>query len=151
ARLCREGREAMYRFCEERGIAHERCGKVVVATREEEMPMLDEIERRGRANGLDPRRETAEQIREREPHVACIAGLFIAETGIVRFCDVLEKLASVVAERGGEVRMGARVIGIRRDGARFVVETEQGEISATNLVNCAGLQSDRIARLAGAD
>ncbi len=151
ARLCREGREAMYAFCKDRGIAHERCGKVIVATRDEELPMLDEIEKRGRANGLNPIRETAEQINEREPHVRCVAGLFVGETGIVRYVDVLGALARVLEERGGEVRTSTRVLDVKRDGARFVVETTQGEVVAKNLVNCAGLQSDRIARLAGAD
>jgi L-2-hydroxyglutarate oxidase len=151
ARLCAEGREAMFRFCAEHGIRHERCGKVIVATRPDELPMLDEIERRGRANGLDPRRLTPEEVREREPHVACASGLLVRETGIVRFADVLREFAVVLGMRGGEVRLGARVLGIRRDGPRFVLETTRGEVVARNLVNCAGLQCDRIARLAGAD
>ncbi|HEY8079153.1 MAG TPA: L-2-hydroxyglutarate oxidase, partial [Labilithrix sp.] len=151
AKLCAEGREAMFRFCDERGIRHERCGKVIVATRAEELPMLDEIERRGRANGLDPKRMTQEEVREREPHVACVSGLFVRETGIVKFSEVLAELGKIVAERGGEVRTGHRVTGIRKDGARFVIETAKGEVVAKNLINCAGLQCDRIARLAGAD
>jgi len=100
ARLCAEGRQAMLRFCQERGIAHERCGKVIVATRQELVPMLDELERRGRANGLRPRRATAEEIKEREPHVACLEGLIVEETGIVHFADVLRELGRVVEERG---------------------------------------------------
>jgi L-2-hydroxyglutarate oxidase len=151
ARLCAEGREAMFRFCEERGIRHERCGKVIVATRPELVPMLDELERRGRANGLAPRRRSAEEIREHEPHVVCLAGLHVAETGIVRFRDVLAALADLTRERGGEVRTRARVLGIRRDGRSFVLLTEAGDVRARNLVNCAGLQSDRIARLAGTE
>lgn len=150
AALCREGRDAMYRFCAERGVAHERCGKVIVATRPEEIPRLDRIEERARANGLDPVRASAAEIREREPHVQCVAGLFIKETGIVRYADVLDAMAERVRECGGEVRTGARVTAIRRDGSTFVVSTAAGEVRAKNLVNCAGLQSDRIARLAGA-
>jgi L-2-hydroxyglutarate oxidase len=151
AKLCAEGREAMFRFCAEREIPHERCGKVIVATREALVPMLDELERRGRANGLAPRRVTAEEIKEREPHVACLAGLIVEETGIVRFSVVLRELGRVVAERGGEVRTGSRVLDIKKDGERFVLVTPSGEITAKNIVNCAGLQCDRIARLAGAD
>ncbi len=150
ATLCRDGREAMYRFCEERGIEHERCGKVIVATRAEEIPSLRRIEERARANGLDPVRCSAEEIREHEPHVASVEGLFIKETGIVRYVEVLRSMAELVAERGGEVRTGARVTAIRRDGGAFVVTTPAGEVRARNLVNCAGLQSDRIARMAGA-
>ena len=151
ATLCREGREAMYRFCEERGIQHERCGKVIVAKNESELGALDEIERRGLANGLTPTRMSAGEIREREPHVACVAGLFVAETGIVRFAHVLAALAQLVSERGGDVRTGCRVLSIAREGSGFVLETTQGVVHARNLVNCAGLQSDRIARMAGAD
>jgi L-2-hydroxyglutarate oxidase len=159
AKLCAEGREAMFRFCKEREIAHERCGKVIVATRAELVPMLDVLEERGRQNGLAPRRITAEEVREREPHVACLAGLDVGETGIVKFSTVLRALGDVVAEKGGEVRTGSRVVSIRREGGEhgdFVVETRGegstgAEVVARNLVNCAGLQCDRIARLAGAE
>lgn len=151
ARLCAEGREAMFAFCAEHGIAHERCGKVIVATRPELVRMLDELERRGRANGLDPVRMTADEIKEHEPHVSCLAGLFVKETGIVKFRDVLRTLATVVESRGGEVRKGARVEGIARDGGDFILRTTNGEVRAANLVNCAGLQCDRIARMAGAE
>lgn len=151
ARLCAEGRDAMFRFCEERGIAHERCGKVIVATSASELPMLDEIERRGIANGLLPVRCRAEEIREREPHVRCVAGLLVRATGIVRYVDVLEELAKVVGERGGEVRLSSRVTSLRREGAEFVIETPRDVLRARNIVNCAGLQSDRVARLAGAN
>jgi L-2-hydroxyglutarate oxidase len=151
ARLCAEGREAMFAFCEEHGIAHERCGKVIVATRPELVRMLDELERRGRANGLEPVRMSAEEIEEHEPHVSCLAGLFVKETGIVKFRDVLHTLAKLVVERGGEVKKGARVEAIARDGHDFILRTKDDEIRAGNLVNCAGLQCDRIARMAGAD
>ena len=151
ARLCAEGREAMFAFCEEHGIAHERCGKVIVATRPELVRMLDELERRGRANGLEPVRMSAEEIEEHEPHVSCLAGLFVKETGIVKFRDVLRTLAKLVVERGGEVKKGARVEAIARDGHDFILRTKDDEIRAGNLVNCAGLQCDRIARMAGAD
>lgn len=151
AKLCAEGRDAMLRFCEERGIPHERCGKVIVATRDEQMSALEELERRGRANGLAPRRAAREEIREREPHVACVAGLVVEETGIVKFAEVLRSMGALVGERGGEVRTASRVRGIARDGAAFVLETERGEVRAKNLVNCAGLHCDRIARMAGAD
>lgn len=152
ARLCAEGREAMFRFCDEHGIQHERCGKVIVATRRELVGQLEVLERRGRDNGLAPRRLSAEEVKEHEPHVSCLAGLFVQETGIVRFANVLEALARLVEERDGEVRLSSRVLDIARDGAAFVIRIEDGtEVIAQNLVNCAGLQSDRIARLAGAE
>jgi (S)-2-hydroxyglutarate dehydrogenase len=152
ARNCVEGREAMYRFCEEQAIPHDRCGKLVVATRAAEIPALDDLERRGRANGLTgPRRLGAEELREVEPAVEGIAGLHVAETGIVDYTAVTNAFARIVSERGGEVRSGARVTRVTRSGAALVLETEQGAVEARALINCAGLQSDRVARMCGVE
>jgi L-2-hydroxyglutarate oxidase len=152
ARNCVEGRELMYRYCAENGIAHERCGKVVVATDEKELPALDELERRGTANGLKGlRRLTPAELREHEPHVAGIAGLFVAETGIVDYRQVAESYARKVREHGGDVRLDARVVGFDRSGTEFVLTTTQGDVHCRGLVNCAGLQSDRVARLCGVE
>jgi L-2-hydroxyglutarate oxidase len=152
AKNCAEGRELMYRYCAENGIAHERCGKVVVATDERELPSLDELERRGIANGLKGLcRLTPEQIREHEPHVAGIAGLYVAETGIVDYKQVAESYATKVRESSGDVRLDARVVGFRRSGSEFILSTSLGEVTCRSIVNCAGLQSDRVARLCGVD
>jgi len=151
AALCVEGARALYRFCEEEGIAHERCGKLVVVTDPAEMPRLEELERRGQANGLTGlRRLRAEEIREIEPHAAGIAALHVPETGIVDYPAVARAYGRKVEERGGTVRTGARVHGVRRDGSGLVVETERGTVACRLLVNCAGLQADRVARLCGA-
>jgi L-2-hydroxyglutarate oxidase len=150
ARNCVEGREAMYRFCQEHGIAHERCGKVVVATEPGELPALDELERRGRANGLHGlRRLTPEGIREHETHVTGIAGLFVPETGIVDYPAVALKYADLVRRAGGEIRTSARVRSVTHRGAGFVLETTAGEVPCRNLITCGGLQADRVARLCG--
>ena len=154
ATLCAAGREAMFRFCEERAIPHERCGKIVVATAEEQLPALAELERRGKANGLaGVRRCSIEELREHEPHVAGLAGLFVPETGIVSYAAVLEKMHEAVLELGGEVRLGTRAtfVGRREESGDLVVETPRGEVLARNLVNCAGLYADRVARAAGFD
>ena len=152
ARNCTAGREALYRFCAERGIPAERCGKVVVATREKQLPVLEELWRRGEANGLTGlRRLQPEEIREIEPHAAGIAGLFVPQTGIVDYARVTEAYAEEVRRGGGEVLLGARVHGIAHDGRGLVLETGKGEVRCRHLVNCAGLQSDRVARLAGAE
>lgn len=152
ARNCVEGREAMYRFCEEQAIPHDRCGKLVVATQPSEIPALDELERRGRANGLAGlRRLRAEELEEFEPAVAGIAGLHVAETGIVDYTAVTNAFARIVSECGGEVRSGARVTRVSRNASGLVLETEQGAVEARSLINCAGLQSDRVARLCGVD
>jgi L-2-hydroxyglutarate oxidase len=150
ARNCVEGREALYRFCAEHGIAHERCGKLVVATTKEEVARLGELEQRGRANGLQGLcRLGPDGIREREPHARGLAALLVPDTGIVHFPDVARACAREVAAAGGRIETGARVVGCRRAGGSLVVETTRGEFEARALVNCAGLHADRIARLAG--
>lgn len=150
---CAAGREAIYRFCAEHGVAHQRCGKIVVAVTESEIPALNELERRGRANGLAGMRRLRglAELQEYEPHVAGVEGLLVPETGIVDFPGVTEAYARLLIEAGGEVRTGSRVVNVKRDGGELVVETESGSVRARNLVNCAGLQSDRVARLCGLD
>jgi L-2-hydroxyglutarate oxidase len=151
ARLCVEGRRALYEFCRERGVRHECCGKVVVATREAELPALDELERRGTANGLAGiRRLSAEGLREHEPHVTGIAGLHVPETGIVNYAEVTDAYAAVVRERGGQVWTNAAVVGVRPQAPGTVLETARGPLACRALINCGGLQSDRVARLCGA-
>jgi len=152
AHLCTAGREAMYRFCEEHGIAHERCGKVVVAVDEREIPALDELERRGRANGLDGlQRLTRAQIHEHEPHVAGIAGLWVPQTGIVDYRAVAQKYADHVRAAGGEIRLDARLNKCERRGDELILGASADEFRARNLINCSGLQCDRVARICGAD
>jgi len=151
ARLCVEGAAALYRFCAEEGIACQHCGKLVVATRDDELPRLDELARRGAANGLaGVRRLTREEIREVEPHAAGIAALFVPQAGIADYPAVVRAYARRVAAAGGEVMTGARVEAIRREGGGLRVVSRRGDLLCRLLVNCAGLQADRVARLAGA-
>jgi L-2-hydroxyglutarate oxidase len=150
ARLCVQGREAMYRFCEEEGVLHEKCGKLVVATSHAELARLAELEHRGRANGVRLHNCGPEEMREHEPHVAGIAGLFVEDTGIVSYAEVLRAMDRVFrGRRGGEVRLGFRVRTIERDPEGFTLRSEAGEERARNLVACAGLQSDRVAEMCG--
>ena len=147
---CVTGRDLLYRFCEERGIAHDRCGKLVVATEERELPALAELERRGRANGLrGVRRLGPEEIREHEPAVSGIQGLLVPETGIVDYLQVTSAFAETVRAAGGEIVTGARVLAARRTQNRLLLETTRGVVVCRGLVNCAGLQADRVARLCG--
>lgn len=151
ARLCREGRAELERFCEEHGVAYRRCGKLVVAAREEELPRLAELRARGEANGLRGLAELGpERLRELEPHATGLRALHVPETGIVDFRRVALALAEEVRARGGEVLLGRRVTGVRRLGDELVLETSAGPVLAWNLIACAGLQSDRLARAAGA-
>ncbi len=152
ARTCVEGREAMFRFCQEHGIAHERCGKVVVATRERALSALEELERRGKANGLQGiRRLRPEEIREHEPHASGIAGLFIPETGIVDYTQVTCAFADIVGKAGGRIQTGAQVYGFHRKADELILETTSGEVRSRYLINCGGLRSDRIARMCGVE
>ncbi len=150
ARLCVNGRDALYRFCAEQDVPHERCGKIVVAVTDSEVSALDELERRGRANGLaDIRRVTSDEMKEREPHVRGVGGLFVPYTGIVDFTGVAEAYARVIREGGAEIRMRSAVRSIHAESTGFRLVTESGDILARHLVNCAGLYSDHVARLAG--
>jgi L-2-hydroxyglutarate oxidase len=152
ARNCVEGREALYRFCQEHGIPYERCGKVVVATEEAELPALQELERRGHGNGLRGlRRIDPAEIREREPYAAGIAGLFVPETGIVDYKQVTQTFAALVRAAGGVIRTESRVRKVIPRGGEWVLETSSGEIACRYLINCGGLQADRTARLCGVE
>jgi L-2-hydroxyglutarate oxidase len=152
ARNCVVGRRAMYEFCQEHGIAHERCGKVVVATDPSELPALHELERRGQANGLEGiRRLTPEEIREYEPHTVGVAGLLVPETGIIDYKQVSQVYADIIRKAGGEIQTKAQVHGCRRYADELVLETSRGAIHCRYLVNCAGLHADDVARLCGVD
>jgi L-2-hydroxyglutarate oxidase len=151
AQTCREGLESMYRFCAEEGVSHRRCGKLVIATEERELPRLSVLEERGRANGVSLRRIGPEEIKEREPEVRGVAGLWVDDTGVVNYAAVAEAMARRLIRRGGEVRTGQRVLRIHPTGTGSILETTGGDVQARFLVNCAGLQSDRVARLAGID
>lgn len=152
ARRCVAGREELYRFCQEHGVLHERCGKLIVATDEEELPRLQALEARGRENGLTGlRRLTPDEARQIEPHVACVAALAVPETGIVDYVAVAQVYARLAQERGAELRTGAALRGVVRQGSELVLESTAGTLRARQLVNCAGLQSDRVARLCGVE
>ena len=152
ARNCAEGRELMYRFCEENDVPHERCGKLVVATDASELPALDELERRGAANGLHGlTRLSGAELREIEPHVRGVAGLRVPETGIVNYKAVAAVYAQKVEQAGGSVRTAVRFLGCTREAGALAAETSAGAIRARVLVNCAGLYSDRVARMCGVE
>lgn len=149
---CVSGRDLMYRFCEEEGIPVVRSGKLVVATDEREIPALDELERRGRANGLQGlRRLDVAGLREIEPEVAGITGLWVPQAGLVDFQAVALAIGRRVVAAGGAVRTGFRVTSVTQDGDGAVLCGSAGEVRTRMIVNCAGLQSDRVARLCGAD
>jgi len=150
ARNCVAGREALYRFCELHGIAHERCGKLVVATTAAELPRLEALEARGRANGLKGlQRLAGDEIAATEPHARGVAALLVPETGIVDYGEVAAAFAREVVAADGRIVTAARVRGVRRRGSEQVLETTAGAFAARGIVACAGLQADRVARLCG--
>jgi L-2-hydroxyglutarate oxidase len=151
ARLCVEGARELVQFCQEHDVPYDICGKVIIATAESEIPSLNELYKRGVGNGLrDLRTLTAEEIREIEPHASGIQGIYVPETGIVDYGRVAHKYAELIRARGGEILLSNEVIGLQRSGSHTVVQTSSGEISAKLVINCAGLQSDRISRMAKA-
>jgi L-2-hydroxyglutarate oxidase len=151
ARLCVDGVDALVRFCKEHGVPYEICGKLIVATMENELPRLRELYARGQSNGLHGlRMVNREEIREIEPHAAGIQGIHVAGTGIVDYAKVAQKYAEIITTRGGEIHLGHEVIALKRFDATTVIETTHGPIEASLVINCAGLHSDRISRLAKA-
>lgn len=141
-----QGAKALFEFCQEHGIATERCGKVILATDPEELPRLQALEEWGRANGIICHPIGPERIKELEPHAAGIRALHLPSTGIVDFTQVAQAYAHILQAQGGQVRTSCAVRKIRR-GSLFALETTQGEIQARFLINCGGLQSDRLARM----
>jgi L-2-hydroxyglutarate oxidase len=151
ARLCVEGARELYAFCEKRGIQARREGKLIVATDEEELPRLDELERRGRANAVPGlRRISAEGIAEIEPHARGVAALHSPNTGVVDFVAVAQALADEIREAGGEIAFGSGVEGFVPSGEEISLRHRGGETRAGFAVCCAGRRSDRLAIAAGA-
>ncbi len=149
---CTIGREMMYAFCEEHKLPFDRCGKIVIATRKEEIPALNMLEERGRANGLNGiKRLSASDIKEYEPHASGIDGLFVPQTGIVDYVAVTHKYAELIREKGGVIKTNSILVSVKRDGKDLMLFTEHDEYKTKFVVNCAGLQSDRIAKLFGVD
>ena len=149
AENCRAGKMAMEAFCEEHNIPFERCGKVIVAVDEQELPALERIHERGVANGVACEMVGAERLGELEPHAAGIRAIHVPESGIVDYREVCRILARLIVDRGAELRFDSRIFGIQQESDRVVVETTSGDVSGGVLVNCTGLQCDRVARLGG--
>ena len=151
AQNCVTGSKSLMEFCDETGVAYELCGKVIVATREDELGRLDDLHERGVANGV-PGLEMIgpERLRELEPHSAGIRALWSPNTGIVDYTEVTEAYSRRFQENGGDVVMGAKVKGVSQDADGITVETTRGDVSARYLVNCAGLYAHNIAHMMGA-
>jgi L-2-hydroxyglutarate oxidase len=151
ARLCVEGARELYAYCEERGIAHGRCGKLIVATERSELAGLDELERRGLANGVAGlARLDADGIQAIEPHARGIAGLHSPATGIADFAAVARALAGDVRAAGGTVTAGCEVTALAETPSGVLIHHEQGTLEASHAIACAGAWADRLAVRSGA-
>ena len=150
ARNCVAGAASMKRFCQEQGVRFEECGKLVIATTPEEVPRLEQLHQRGIANGVPGLRMLDRgQFREIEPHCSGIRALQVPTTGIVDYTVVAHKYAELVERAGGQVVLNAKVVGLRDNGQSNIVETEAGAFRTRYVINCAGLYSDAVTRMAG--
>ncbi len=150
AKLCVAGAAAMLRFCKENGIPHDVCGKLVIATSDDQVGQLQELFRRGTQNGVPGLRMlSSSEIRELEPESSGVAGIEVPGTAITDYRIVAEKYAELIRQLGGEVLMSTEVIGLKLSTAEKVVQTTRGDYAADALINCAGLHSDRVVRMAG--
>lgn len=149
ARLCAAGARSMKAYARERGIAQEDTGKLVVATTEDELPRLKALAERASANEVPARLIDPAEAKEWEPHVSSVGALRVESTGIVDYVGVCKAMAAEIQDAGGEIRLGVKFESSRTEGDRLVVETSTGAITADGLVNCAGLQSDRVAAASG--
>ena len=150
AQNCVKGRMLMHQFCDENGIKYEKCGKLVLATSENERQKLNDLEKRGRENGLTQlKRISKDEIKDYEPYAAGIDALFVGETGIVNYSEVTEAFAKKIKELGGEILLNTKFRGIKKEGDRLIIETSKETFSVSYLVNCGGLYSDKIAKICG--
>ena len=149
ATMCLAGNRSMTAFAREHGIAHEKSGKIILATSESEIPRLDALAARAIANGVDCRLITMDEAKEYEPHIGGLRALRVEDTGIIDYTAVSTKLAELAASRGAELILGTQARAIRQSGDQVVVEHDRGSTTSDLLINAAGLHSDEIARLAG--
>ncbi|MBB5158455.1 L-2-hydroxyglutarate oxidase [Saccharopolyspora phatthalungensis] len=149
ARLARAGGEAMIRYCEQHGVPVKRTGKIVVATAEQQLPRLDALAARGRENGVTVARLSRAEIAEREPHVAGVGALAVADTAMTDFGRVCLALATELTDLGADLRTNSPARSFTTSRDRTVIDTPDGEVRARIIVNCAGLHSDKIAEAAG--
>ena len=149
AKFAKRGSKSMRDFSNKYGIRHDICGKVIVATKEKELPLLEDLYRRGLENGLDITKLNKEELLEKEPNVNGIAAIHVPMAGIVDYKQVSEKMASIIKENGGEVLLNTQVKTITESKNEVIVESQNSTYRGNLLINCAGLHSDRIAKMTG--
>ncbi|MGB4973601.1 MAG: L-2-hydroxyglutarate oxidase, partial [Cyclobacteriaceae bacterium] len=149
---CIRGYHQLIEFCQLNAIPYELCGKIIVATSQEEIPLLDNLFTRGQQNGLtDLKKINKEELKEYEPHVNGIAGVVVPQTGIVDYKLVAKKYGELIQTKGGEIRLGERVIEIQENESVSVVVSQKESYTTKLVINCCGLYSDKVARLTTPD
>ncbi|MBW4483223.1 MAG: L-2-hydroxyglutarate oxidase [Tildeniella torsiva UHER 1998/13D] len=148
AKFSRAGCQSMVDFCRQHDIPYDVCGKVIVATQEKELPLLENLFQRGLQNEIPVTKITPEQVKEVEPYVNCIAAVKVDSTGIVNYKAVCQKYIEIIQEFDNDLRLNTKVLGISLEPQNVVLETNKGTIKAKFLINCAGLFSDRVAQMA---
>jgi L-2-hydroxyglutarate oxidase len=150
AKNCTEGRRLLYEFCSEKDIKFENCGKIVVATEENQLPALENLFERGTENGLAGiKKLSAEELKEHEPNTAGVAGLFVPQTGIVDFKEVTETYARIFTDAGGKIKTSCRFLSLKRLQDKLILNTTLGEIKCKFIINCGGLYCDIVAKACG--
>ncbi|GBD87975.1 L-2-hydroxyglutarate oxidase LhgO [bacterium BMS3Abin03] len=150
AENCTRGRQLLYDFCEEHNINYEKCGKIVVAVSEEELPKLEMLYERGTANGLKGiKKLSGDELKEYEPSVSGIAGLFVPQTGIVDYVQVTKTYAELIKKKNGKIETGCKFLSLKKKNDELILSTTTGKITTKFLINCAGLYSDRVAEQCG--
>jgi len=145
---CIHGYNLLIDFCQQNEIPFDLCGKIVVATEENELPLLENLYVRGQQNGLQNLKKLGkEEILEYEPHVAGLAGIFVPQTGIVDYKLVAQKYGDLIRSKGGEINLGEKVLDIQSSEDKSVVITQKASYSTKLVINCAGLYSDKVARM----
>ncbi|WP_297196606.1 L-2-hydroxyglutarate oxidase [uncultured Pluralibacter sp.] len=152
ARFCLEGNRATKAFCDEHGIRYDTCGKMLVATSALEMERMKALWERTAANGLERQWLSAAELREREPNISGLGGIFVPSSGIVSYREVTEAMANTFRQRGGEIVYGAEVSALKEHAAGVVVHTKGGqEYEGATLITCSGLMADRLVKMLGVE
>lgn len=149
ARFARQGSKSMTEFCQTYGIDHDICGKVIVATKQEELPLLENLYQRGLQNELAIQKIGVDELKEIEPHVNGLGAIRVPQAGIVNYRQVSEKFAEIIQNHGGEIHLNTKVKKIHEESDRVIIETSRGTLKASMVINCAGLHSDRVAAATG--
>jgi (S)-2-hydroxyglutarate dehydrogenase len=151
AKFATEGSRQMIQFCREHGVDYDQCGKVIVATKPSELPLLENLFQRGMANGLDLSLIGKEQIKEEEPYVKGLKAIKVPQAGIVDYKQVCEKMVHDLTQRGAELHLNTEVKQVMEHDHNVEIVTDKKTFQTKYIVNCTGLQSDRVTRMAGVE